>query len=102
MKLSSTLLAASLGLAFAHGDHNSQHLPKILGGRKFLSELGARRKQASHENLIPRKHVTPAKRQGSLEKRQDDENTDGRCGPGIGACATGYCCSAEGYVSLTM
>lgn len=23
------------------------------------------------------------------------DNVDGRCGPGYGACAAGYCCSAE-------
>lgn len=28
-----------------------------------------------------------------IEERQAS-NTDGQCGPGVGSCATGYCCSS--------
>lgn len=98
MKLSSTLLAASLGLVIAHGDHEGQQIPKILGGRKFLSEIGARRQVfRGHESIIgPRRPASSAKRSShGVEKRQS--NTSGKCGASVGSCAAGYCCSSEGW-----
>jgi hypothetical protein len=102
MKWPAALLAASLGLAFAHDDHG-QHVPKLLGGRKFMSTLEARRKVAAHEQHAANREHVPASRGESLVRRQDDDDDDddeGRCGPGIGSCSAGDCCSFEGCVSL--
>lgn len=97
MKLSTALLAASLGLAFAHDDHG-QHVPKLLGGRRFLSELETRRRATSREQAVAERQHAPAKQRGNPVRRQDDD-LEGRCGPGIGSCEDGDCCSFEGCVS---
>ncbi|KAK4157911.1 hypothetical protein C8A00DRAFT_11313 [Chaetomidium leptoderma] len=95
MRLSSAILAASFGLAVAHGDHG-EHVPKMLGARKFLSELEARRRAMPREQpLVTRQH-RPTNERRNLKGRQDDDD-DGRCGPGIGSCASGVCCSFEGW-----
>ncbi|OIW34073.1 glycoside hydrolase/deacetylase [Coniochaeta ligniaria NRRL 30616] len=90
MKWSSALMAASCGLVAAHGD---LPIPRIVGGRKFLSDMRAR-----HIPDLPRpqpvEHVHVEKRSKS-EKRQS--NTSGQCGQGYGSCAVGYCCSSEGW-----
>jgi hypothetical protein len=93
MKLSSALLAASLGLAWAHGDHE-QHVPKLLGVRKFLSGPEGRRRAALGESPVAKRQHGPTNRRGSLKGRQDDD--EGQCGPGIGSCDDGECCSFEG------
>jgi hypothetical protein len=98
MKLSSALLAASLGFTFAHDDRSGRHLPKILGGRKLFSGLESRAKAATFGPSVARRQYAPGNTQGSLQGRQD-EDVDGECGPGIGICPSGYCCSAEGYAS---
>ncbi|KAK3996115.1 hypothetical protein QBC44DRAFT_232672 [Cladorrhinum sp. PSN332] len=94
MKLSITLLAASLGLATAHDGHAGQHVPKLLGGRKFLSELGARWNMAVHDATNAKKYGPHQRQARSLDKRQ---NTSGKCGGSSGSCAEGYCCSAAGW-----
>ena len=92
MKGSLALLAASCGLVAAHGN---LPIPKIMGGRKFLSEMRTRHVSGPSE---PREdsagHVHTEER-STFEKRQ--RNTDGQCGKGYGNCAAGYCCSLEGY-----
>ncbi|KAK3692551.1 hypothetical protein B0T22DRAFT_17007 [Podospora appendiculata] len=95
MKLSSTLLAACFGLATAHGDHEGQHIPKIVGGRKLLADIKMRRAMANHDPVVARKPVIFNSQSDNLEKRQG--GVDGQCGSGVGSCATGYCCSAEGW-----
>lgn len=98
MRLSSALVAALFGLAAAHSDHDGQHVPKLLGGRRFLANLKARQ-------IVPRSPTAaraptgPERRHDSLHNRQSDADADAesRCGPAIGSCATGYCCSAEGW-----
>lgn len=94
MKWSSAFLAASCGLVAAHGD---LPIPRLVGGRKFLSELKARREgpvlpRAQHDQHA---HVET---RADYEKRQS--NRDGRCGPGYESCAAGYCCSEAGCVPL--
>ncbi|KAL2146005.1 hypothetical protein VTI28DRAFT_5662 [Corynascus sepedonium] len=96
MRLSSTVLAASLGLALAHDNHG-QHVPKLLGARGFLSDLSARRRTSL--GGLPATG-RPTSRRGDLKKRQDDGDDDdgeGRCGPGYGSCPDGECCSFEGW-----
>lgn len=97
MKLLSALLAASIGLALAHDDHGGQHIPKILGPRKFLSALEARRKVMSRGHVDTGRQHMAVRPRGTLRQRQDDGD-DAQCGPGVGSCASGYCCSAEGRV----
>lgn len=98
MKLLSAFLASFLGLALAHNDHGGQHIPKVLAGRKFLSELEAQRKSTLRDLPVAGRQNMAAKQQGSLKQRQDDD--DDRCGPGFGSCASGDCCSYEGCVVL--
>lgn len=90
MRLSTTILAASCGLAAAHGDIP---LPKLFGARKFLSEFNGR-----HGPMMPRTQLqhTHVEKVQKPEKRQS--NTNGQCGYGYGSCAVGYCCSSEGFV----
>lgn len=95
MKTSLVLAAALVGLVTCHGDHGGQHIPKILGGRKFLSDLKFRQPAPLPEPIGPRIPIRSERRQAG-GKRQIDDNTDGRCGSGAGSCAEGYCCSSEG------
>ena len=97
MKLSVALLAASFGLTAAHGDHG-QHIPKLVGGRRFLSDMKMRQVVAEHQPIVERKSSRSTRPSGALKERQSDENLDGRCGSGVESCAAGYCCSAEGLV----
>ncbi len=100
MKWSPTILAASLGMAAAHGDTEGQHVPRLFGARRFLSKLDMTRAP------VPEGHIASArnpvygpmnlKRPQSHNKRQDGGGTDGQCGRGYGSCDSGYCCSAEG------
>lgn len=94
MKLSAALLAASLGVAAAHGDHG-QHVPKLVGGRRFLSDMKMRQAATPHQPIVDRKSRRSTKPPGSLQERQLG-GISGQCGPGYGSCAQGYCCSPEG------
>ncbi|KAL2258723.1 hypothetical protein VTK26DRAFT_7855 [Humicola hyalothermophila] len=94
MKLLLALLAASTGLVFGHDGHAGQHVPKILGARRFLSELEARRKAMSDQHAKVEREQLRVRKRDTLKQRQDD---DAECGPGIGSCAPGDCCSAEGW-----
>lgn len=93
MKWSSAILAASCGLAAAHGD---LPIPGFLGARKFLSELKARREAPVLPRALPAEHAHVETR-AEHEKRQG--NIDGRCGADYGSCAAGYCCSDAGFVT---
>ncbi|KAL2181655.1 uncharacterized protein P884DRAFT_190537 [Thermothelomyces heterothallicus CBS 202.75] len=93
MRLSSTLLAALLGLACAHNSHG-QHVPKLMGARRLLSELGTWKGAYSGGLTTARKSTSS--RRGFLKGRQDDDD-EGRCGPGYGSCAERECCSLEGW-----
>ena len=98
MKLSTAILAASLGSAFAHNDHG-QHVPKLVGARKFLSGLDATRRAVPREQgAARRQHLSANSGESSRERR--DVSADGKCGANVGTCASGQCCSAEGCVVL--
>ncbi|KAL2271642.1 hypothetical protein VTJ83DRAFT_1013 [Remersonia thermophila] len=91
MKFSAPLLAGLISLAWAHEDRG-QHVPKILGGRRFLAHLEAQgERQASApiaKRQQPRPNASrPTRRQGSTY----------RCGQAFGSCAAGLCCSGAGY-----
>jgi len=96
MKLSSTLVAAWLALVAGHGDHGGQHIPKLVGGRRFLSDMRMRRAATVQGPTFAGAQDRSVKQPQLLDNRQIDDNTDGKCGPGVGSCAPGYCCSAEG------
>ncbi len=96
MKLSSTILAASLGVAFAHDSNHGQHIPKLVGGRRLLAGLDSRGRPGPRERDTAKAPQFDTKDNGNLERRADQ---DTRCGPGVGSCPSGGCCSAEGYVS---
>ena len=90
------------GLVTSHGDHEGQHVPKLLGGRKFLSDIKFRQSVPLAKPIGPRMQERSERRQANGGrnggKRQIEDNTDGPCGPGAGSCAEGYCCSVEGSV----
>lgn len=100
MKLLSAaaVLAASVGLAVAHNEHGGQHVPKLVGGRKLMAALNRRHGAVASNDLLSRNAAASHKDHAGPKKRQDDISADGRCGPGIGSCQVGYCCSAEGFV----
>jgi hypothetical protein len=96
MKLTTVVLGALVSLGSAH-DHREGHagLPRLVGARKFLSELKAR-------NSLPDAFVERAE---LVEERQPiaDEipevlegRATGRCGPGLGTCSATQCCSSAG------
>lgn len=92
-------MATLLGFAIAHDEHGGQHIPKLLGGRRFLSTLGLSRPgpllpQKSRVASEPIKYAPGGDRIGP---RQIDDNIDGPCGPGFGSCAPEYCCSSGGW-----
>jgi hypothetical protein len=79
-----TVLAGAL--AIATSAHSAVQAPKLVGRRKFLSEMKAR-------NVMPAPVVAPVFR---MQDRQivERQSTTGRCGKGVGSCSN--CCSAEG------
>ncbi|KAK5664199.1 hypothetical protein OQA88_415 [Cercophora sp. LCS_1] len=50
MRLSPVLLAALFGSAAAHGDHGGQHIPKLVGGRRFMEHMRKRQGAMPQEN----------------------------------------------------
>ncbi|KAK3375148.1 hypothetical protein B0H63DRAFT_526423 [Podospora didyma] len=103
MKLLSALLAASLGLATAHGDHEGQHVPKFVGSRRFLADMQMRKGVAAHVPIAASRQAPSAKNSDQLGKRQDavTVGADSKCGAGVGSCPADYCCSAEGWCGKT-
>lgn len=102
MHWSPLLLVAYAGLAAAHGDHA---LPKLVGGRKFLSELRAARNLVANRPAVAARDTSSIPEVRELEDRSPDAKTvgprqvggtAGQCGAGYGSCARGYCCSPEG------
>lgn len=87
MKFTSILTSALVTVAGAHSDYNA---PKIVGGRKFLSELKARNAPRGPVNSP----VVQFKERDIVER----QTSDGRCGPNLGSCTN--CCSPEGSVFL--
>ncbi|KAM3081469.1 hypothetical protein ACMFMG_004931 [Clarireedia jacksonii] len=91
---SATILAVALAtLTSAHGSGEVSG-PKLMGGRRFLSDLKAR-------HALP---VSMAKPDVHVEERAskvlDTRANPDTCGPGIGSCVNA-CCSAEGYCGTT-
>ena len=100
MKIATVLFGAIASLASAHDDPREAHsgMPKLLGARRFLSELKAR-------NALPDAFNVPA---GHLEEHQPTDgdvmedlrdrqvSTTGQCGPGFGICPSTQCCSPAG------
>jgi len=103
MKYTTLVVGALASIASAHSDPRDVHagIPKMLGGRKFLAELKAKKAlpepirvegRAEKEKRAP--VVENPRMEQSLEERQINPN--GMCGPGIGYCASTQCCSIEG------
>ena len=69
-----------------------------LFGRRDINDLPA----------LKKRHPAPAKKRGtptgddlpSKVKPRQADNTDGPCGPGVGSCAAGVCCSPAVRASL--
>ncbi|CAK7205554.1 hypothetical protein SEUCBS139899_008331 [Sporothrix eucalyptigena] len=117
------LLLAVPGQVVAHGAHSDVHIPKLLGGgRRFLSELLAQARAdltanaLLHARAVPEAAAMPITRPQTREemeqadpdlresaalRRRQVGGKDGKCGPGVGSCAKGYCCSPEGWCGLT-
>ncbi|KAE9374828.1 carbohydrate esterase family 4 protein [Stipitochalara longipes BDJ] len=102
MKYTTLVAAALASTASAHSDPRDAHsgIPKMLGGRKFLAELRAKNAlpaalmmEKREEKREPNVHVMRSVE--DLEERQI--STNGQCGPGLGHCPTGQCCSIEGW-----
>ncbi|KAL8350384.1 hypothetical protein RB601_001230 [Gaeumannomyces tritici] len=94
MKWTALALSAFAGLAAAHGD---QAMPHIVGDRQLASELRARgfTGHGGHGHGA-HMHGVPLGRRSVSELRAR-QNVDGQCGPGLGKCAAGYCCSSAGW-----
>lgn len=99
MKLGTVVVGALLSLTRAHDDPRELHagVPKLLGARRFLSELKAR-------NALPDAFAVPTERIAErqpvpdeiLETLEERQGPSGMCGPGLGTCPTTQCCSPAG------
>ncbi|KAI6376071.1 hypothetical protein MCOR25_002886 [Pyricularia grisea] len=100
MKWLSLAIATYVGLVTAHGDHA---IPHVVGGRQILAELRARGVLGNHDHHhhhVRRAEAAPvtSPNRQSLATRQDKaSNVNGACGPRVGSCADGYCCSPAGW-----
>lgn len=83
-----TAVAVVAPLVVAHG--SGPGVPQIMGLN--VKDLKARSMLSS---WISRAEATEVDHHEAHEKRQGG-NADGQCGNGVGTCAAGYCCSAEG------
>jgi hypothetical protein len=92
MRSATYLLATLCTLGYAHSDPRDVHagMPKIMGGSKFMANLKAR-------NIFA--NSTPAVVSGwgkAKAERHLEARATNTCGPGVGSCDAGYCCSAAG------
>jgi hypothetical protein len=87
-----TLLLTTIStLVIADSEHGNGHgLPKLVGGKKFMTNLKSRNMftDAIPSLIEERGPVTPEKH---IEARVTET-----CGPGVGNCDAGYCCSEYG------
>lgn len=90
---SSLFLGALPALVIAH-DGGLAGLPRVVGGSRFLGNLKSRNVFSGAVGYQP--HAVEAREPSHVEERQ----TVTTCGPGVGSCQKGYCCSAAGYVVL--
>lgn len=93
-KMQSTvvLLATLSALSSAHPDPRDVHasLPELIGGSKFMANLRSR-------NIFIDEALSPLIQRGPVEAEpQLEARFTETCGPGVGNCDAGYCCSAEG------
>jgi hypothetical protein len=86
------LLATLSASSGAHSDPGDVHaaLPKLVGGSKFIANLKGR-------SLITEAVPSVVKERGLVEAGpQLEARFTETCGPGVGACDAGYCCSPAG------
>lgn len=93
------ILLCLAGLPAAHHDHG----PKFVGGRRLLSNM--KQKKLPWTNKIAESQMPHVLEEVARIDTRDNaevvnirDNTSGKCGPGRGTCAAGYCCSVEGSV----
>ncbi|KAI0392311.1 carbohydrate-binding module family 18 [Xylariaceae sp. FL0594] len=94
--ISAFSLALYAGQALAHANAGGQPVPRLVGARKFLSEINGDKswEQAVRSQPRERRHDVDMEPRGELKERQ---NTSGKCGARYGSCASGYCCSYDGW-----
>lgn len=83
------LLLTILGLA-SHVDAAGVKPLKIMGGKRALEQLGAVAVQPPRAPIVG----------PTLDKRvwkKGPDKTKMKCGPGVGSCSPGYCCSIGGH-----
>ncbi|RDW89567.1 hypothetical protein BP6252_01599 [Coleophoma cylindrospora] len=97
MKFNAALLGALATLVSAHSDHAGEPVPQMIGGKRFLAELRSQNPQIDAQiySSITQKREVASQAGANLEKRDD------LCGPGVGSCPTGQCCSPAGYCGTT-
>lgn len=86
------LLATLSALSIAHSDPQGAYagLPKLVGGSKFLASLKGRSLLSDTiQSVVKERGLVKA---GPQLKARFTET----CGPGVGNCDAGYCCSAAG------
>lgn len=83
MKLTYILASALATAVSAHSDFNA---PKIVGGRRFLSEMKFRNAGRGTVDAL----AVRVEERNVVER----QTADGRCGPGLGSCTN--CCSPAG------
>lgn len=87
-KVAATMAACGAALASAHGTEHP--VPRLGGNARAIAELVGGR-----DGVLTQLHNLQARSHGGgLEKRQS-ANPE-RCGPDVGKCQEGYCCSSAG------
>jgi hypothetical protein len=99
MKLTAAVVGALASLASAHNDPREVHagIPKLVGARRFLSEMKASNAVPAALNLRAehneKRHLEADENLTNLQPRA---NSNKRCGPNLGTCVSTECCSADG------
>jgi len=84
---------ATCGAALASA-HGTEHpVPRLAGNARAIADLVGR------DGVLTQMHNLQARSHGVLEKRQS-ANPE-RCGPDVGKCQEGYCCSSAGWCGNT-
>ena len=85
-------LAGLATLTAASPTHSFGELPRILGGRRALTNLGLKDFPVRHRVGVGHSRSTDRVE----SRRAENENVADRCGEGVGSCASNKCCSSSG------
>jgi hypothetical protein len=93
MRSAALLWAALPALVFAHAEGDVHiGMPKVIGGSKFMAKLKSRNVFSGSFGAYGGAFDAHAHAAGPRVEVRATET----CGPGVGNCDAGYCCSQSG------